>query len=414
MLIEIVLGVVGMILLAEAWRSHRQLAREARRVAAAKPGVERQGSGPRPRVYPSVSVIRPVRGLDQGARDNIAAALDNGYPGKVETIYVFDDDTEPLLPLVREAVAERQADGREVNVKVIYSGQPPAHRTGKLNAMIAGLRAAKGELVAFADSDIRPDKQGLRALVDTLLDDPEAGAAFAPVVVSERPHTVGDAGYALLLNGMYSPSAAGMARRHDDTLPFIMGQFMVLRRAAIADIGGLESAQGQLVDDMYLGARINDAGYNNVVSPRPVPIIQRDLPLSDFVGVYLRWLAFSRTGLPSLSFKVSSWLRGAVFWIGFLLGAASLVFGLWLPAALNLLAAVAVVASINRLHHAIGGGRLPARHLWVAAGLLLAGPLVLAQIMIRREVRWRGRTYRLDASSRLGQRGHDTLSPHRV
>ncbi len=38
----------------------------------------------------------------------------------------------------------------------------------------------KGELVAFADSDIRPGPDALRILVETLLSSPEAGSAFAP------------------------------------------------------------------------------------------------------------------------------------------------------------------------------------------------------------------------------------------
>jgi len=46
---------------------------------------------------PSITVIRPVRGLDVEADKNLAAALDNEYPGEVETIFVFDDDLDPAL-----------------------------------------------------------------------------------------------------------------------------------------------------------------------------------------------------------------------------------------------------------------------------------------------------------------------------
>ena len=45
--------------------------------------------------YPSVTVIRPVRGKDVGAADNFRAALDTGYPGDVETLFIFDDDKDP-------------------------------------------------------------------------------------------------------------------------------------------------------------------------------------------------------------------------------------------------------------------------------------------------------------------------------
>jgi len=44
---------------------------------------------------------------------------------------------------------------------------------------------------------------------------------------------------------------------------------MLLRRSALEAIGGVEAADGQLVDDMYLGQRLVAAGYRNLVVPHP-------------------------------------------------------------------------------------------------------------------------------------------------
>src|SRR5438874_397909 len=49
--------------------------------------------------FPSISVIRPVRGADVGAAENYAAALDTGYPGDIETLFVFDDADDPGYPI---------------------------------------------------------------------------------------------------------------------------------------------------------------------------------------------------------------------------------------------------------------------------------------------------------------------------
>ena len=397
----------AVLLWAEVWWSHRQLRRALRPVRKRKKLAD----------YPSVTVIRPIKGLDAGAADNIEAALEHGYPGAVETLFIFDDEREPALPLVTSAISQRERAGEAVGARVVFCGQPPAGRTGKLNAMIVGLRAAKNELIAFADSDVRPDRHALAALAETLMSEPDAGSSFSPVVVTPAPKTAGDAGYALMLNGLYGPAAAASAHKRGGELPFIMGQFMMLRREAVEAIGGLESAEGQLVDDMYLGARVTAAGYRNLVSPIVVPIVQEDLSVAGFASIFRRWLAFGRSGLPGWSFKLINALHGFVFWSGLVACAMSLALGAWWAALATGMAPIAVSASLNRLHHLFGGGTIPARLRWACFGLLFSVPLVYLTIFGRQRVNWRGRSYSLNASSRLADgealRADQRLKPPR-
>ena len=74
------------LVIAEIALNHRA---QSRGIAAAR------RPGRRLSQLPSVSVIRPVRGADVGAAENCAAALDNGYPGEIETLFVFDDADDP-------------------------------------------------------------------------------------------------------------------------------------------------------------------------------------------------------------------------------------------------------------------------------------------------------------------------------
>src|SRR5258705_10590086 len=143
--LDLALTIPGVLLLILVARMHRLL-RPRNGVA---PVVV--AAGP----LPSVSVIRPIRGLDAELDENLRAALALDYPGEVETIFVVDGADEPALPYVRAAIRAHEAHGRSGRARVLVAGAPPPGRTGKLNAMIAGLRVARGELVAFADSDIR-------------------------------------------------------------------------------------------------------------------------------------------------------------------------------------------------------------------------------------------------------------------
>lgn len=356
--------------------------------------------------YPSLSVVRPIKGLDTGIEENIRAALDHGYPGEVETLFVFDDAREPALPLVEKALAERKRAGQTVDAGIILCGPPPARRTGKLNAMIAGFREAHNELIAFVDSDVRQDRDALKILVETLLASDRAGVAFAPVVATEPPITIGDVGYALMINGLYEPTAIATADRFGGELPFIMGEFMVFKREAIAAIGGLETAEGQLVDDMFLGLRLYERGYRNRMSPHPVAIVQQGASIGEFLPVLVRWIAFSRSGLPARSFKLHHWLIGTAFWTGLILALPAAADGRIFAAVLAGLIPGSIALMMNELHHRIGGARLPLKYSWVALALWLVAPLIYARVFTVREVDWRGRRYRLDTEARLAPESH--------
>lgn len=368
-----------------------------------KRAIRKRADPAEPEHYPSLSIIRPIKGLDAGMEDNLRAALEHGYPGEVETLFVFDDESEPALPLVEQAIARKRETGQTVDARIIFSGQPSANRTGKLNSMIVALNESKNELIVFVDSDVRQDLEALRVMVATLLADDKAGAAFAPVIAGEPPTTVGDAGCTLMINALYEPAALASADGRGGELPFIMGHIMVFRREAIEAIGGLETAEGQLVDDMYLGLRLNECGYRNKISPHPVAIVQQGTTNREFIRILIRWIAFSISGLPTLSFKFQHWLTGVAFWSGSIIALAAALSGHPLLAAFAALAPLSVAAMINDLNCRMTGTPLPLKYLWVSSVLWLAAPLIYARILTTHEVNWRGRRYQLNTRSRLDQ-----------
>jgi ceramide glucosyltransferase len=386
----VLVAIAGTIVLVAVWRWHRRLAE------AIAPGA---GEPARPRRYPSVTMVRPVRGKDVGAEENFRAALDTGYPGEVETLFVFDDEDDPGLPVAERVVREHRLAGRPGRAEVLVAGAPPPGRTGKLNAMMVGEEHAASTLVGFGDSDTRPDHAVLRGVVDALLATPGAGAAFAPVVVNQPPRAAGDALYAIMQNALYSPLAANAAGE-SRTLPFIMGQLMVFKRSALRAIGGVRAAQGQLVDDMALGKALHRAGFKNVMSRRPLHIATGGMTLREFLPVYRRWMAFSKNGLP-LSFTWRQWMTGAAFYGALILAGIGFAVG-GLAAALPSLLALALVGwSQLSLQERYGGAPIPSRLAWTAWAVFLLAPAILLWSLFRRHVDWRGRVYALNAAAAL-------------
>jgi ceramide glucosyltransferase len=377
------LVLIGGALLVQLGLWHRRFARAIVREDVPANRLER---------YPPISVIRPVRGIDVGAEDNFRAALATSYTGDVETLFVFDDDADPAVPVARRIVDEHLASGRSGTAEVVFAGSPPPGRTGKLHAMIVGTHGAHGPLIAFGDSDTRPAPELLTELVDALLASPDIGAAFAPVVVSDPPSTSGDVGYAVMINALYGPTVARAAGPRG-RLPFIMGQLVVFRAEALAAVGGPACAEGQLVDDMYIGSCMNRAGYANVVINRPLTIANTGTSMRQFLRIYRRWLLFGRNGLP-WRFTWPLWLRGIGAWLAAVLLVVSMTASAGWAAIVASAALVGQGASLTRLHEQFGGAPIPVRLRWMTIVMFLLAPLVLASMTLR-SVEWRGRKYPL-------------------
>ena len=383
------LGIIAGLLLLDMLGWHWLLARAIKRAPPPRREPER---------WPSISVVRPVKGADTGQDENLRAALETGYPGRVETIFVFDDERDAGYAGAVRAVKAHAASGAPGSARVITCGAPPPERTGKLHAMIVGGEAASGELLAFGDSDTRPSRGLLTDLVATLLADERIGCTFAPAVVVGRLRTAGDVGYATMLNALYGSVAAWRAGV-DGQLPFIMGQIMVFRREALDDVGGVACAQGQLVDDMAIGRRLHEAGWRNVMTTSRLDIVAEGISLREFFKIYRRWLLFGKNGLR-FSFTWPVWVRSVEYFLSIAVAIVAAAVGAWVPMSIALASVLVFGLSNFRLHRLLGGGAMPVGGVWMLWALLLLAPIV--QLSMRfGGVDWRGRTYALGKGAAL-------------
>jgi ceramide glucosyltransferase len=376
--------VVGIALMAVVAGYHRWLGHGRQRTAP-----------PEPARWPRVAVLRPIRGLDPGARENLDALLELDYPGELETVFLLDDEDDPSYPFVRDAIAAH-ADRR---ARIVLTGEPPPHRTGKIHKMILGAELSHADVLAFSDSDTRPLRHQLRELVALMMADDHCGIAFAPTVAVAHESAIGDVGYALLVNAWYGAALDRIVGPHDD-VPFAMGQFMLIRRSALDAIGTMRAAEGELVDDMFLGNRMIANGYTNLVGPTRVPIAIGGMTLVDFVKIFRKWLFFSHSGLPA-SFKRAGWMRAVPGLSAWAMVVAGVVLASVPVVATGVAALVVFTGSQLWLSRDLGGAVVSPRHYWLAAALPFLATGVAASTKLSHEVSWRGRRYRLDHAGRL-------------
>src|SRR6266550_2034993 len=104
---------------------------------------------------PFVTVFVPLRGIDDGLRENIAAIFAQDYP-TYEIIFVVDRADDPALTVVEDA--RRSFAGVVGPVMQFVIAGPAVDQGQKVHNLIFAANHAhpKSDIFAFVDSDARP------------------------------------------------------------------------------------------------------------------------------------------------------------------------------------------------------------------------------------------------------------------
>lgn len=200
---------------------------------------------------PRVDVLLPVR--DEEA--NVVDCLEGLRRQTVAvTIRVLDDGSRDRT--AERAAALAAADDR---IALVAVPPPPPRTNGKLNALEVGFRAGDAPWVLALDADARIHPEALaRALAGARA---HGLAALSLAALQEAP-TPGEAlvtppVYALLdaLLGDWRAVAAGRGGAVAN------GQFFLVRRDALAAVGGYAAIRERALDDVALAERLTGAGH---------------------------------------------------------------------------------------------------------------------------------------------------------
>lgn len=351
---------------------------------------ERLPPQPPPAGWPPASVIVPVKGPEQGLRENLRALAEQDYP-----------DYELIV------AAQQAADVPEgvlpARAKLVLA--PPGDRdTGeKIRNLLAAVQAARpeSEVLAFADSDGIPGGEWLKSLISVLQAD-EVGAAtgyrwYFPEPL--RPGGVLRSVWNAAIAGTFAPAAA-----------FAWGGATAIRRRDFENLRIAGYWRGHVSDDWRLTHAVRAAGKRIAFAPGAMVASVDSISLSGFLDWATRQLILTRVHQPKLwwaSFVATAiycasmaaclavWIEGSAW------GAAILLLQLGLGAAKSH-ARVRLARQYfpNRtswldrhgwLHLALTG---PATWIWLYTHLRSAASSV---------IEWRGNRYRLgrDGAKRL-------------
>ncbi len=191
---------------------------------------------------PPATVIVPVKGEDEGLRENLAALAAQDYP-----------DYE-LIVTARRA-ADIPAGVLPPRVKIVLADGVDALTGEKIQNLLAGVRVARkvSEVFAFADSDGSAPRGWLRALVAPLAD---AGVgAVTGYRWYERP----------ALRSVWNGAVAGGFGPRPCL--FAWGGATAIRKETFFAAGVAEAWKNAISDDYRLSGAVRKAGLRIVFAP---------------------------------------------------------------------------------------------------------------------------------------------------
>jgi ceramide glucosyltransferase len=376
-----VLAIVG---LALCWLSDRAVARvlspQRRRAPAAGP-------------LPPLSILKPVKGVDDGLRENLLSIARQDYP-QFEVLIGAEDPDDPALAVAREVAREVAATHPHVKVRLHVC---PAD--GGLNPKVSILRRlstlASHDLVLISDSNVRARPGYLAATVGELSGD--VG------LVSHLVASQGEQNLAAVFEGLHLLTFVARAMALTTVYlgrPCVVGKSMLFRLSALHRVGGWSLVSDVLAEDYAIGRAFSLAGLQVIHAPEVLFTFNRHWPLARFVNRHLRWSQMRRRVCLGAYLCEPLFNPTALFFLAAMaaLAAAGLP-GWFLPAcALG----VALKFRIDRLlWRRMRGEDAPARAMLLALpkDLLVLG--LWAVGLVRRTIDWRGNVLLVGPGSRL-------------
>lgn len=328
-------------------------------------------------VFPPISVLKPLAGVDLDLEKNLLSFFQQEYP-RYELLFAVRSPEDPAIAMVERLRAAYPA----IPSQLIVTGEPP-YPNAKVFSLERMWAAARHDLVVMADSDVRA-APNLLATFAVEFQDPKTGLLTCPYRAVPGPSFWSK----LEAIGLNTEFLGGvLVARLLDGMRFALGPTIAARREMLADIGGFQALKDYLAEDFVMGKLAAELGWRVILSSSVIEHHIGSQSLGPNLKHRLRWNRSTRRSRPLGYF-------GQVFTNPLPL---ALLFCVAVPPWWPVLVVTAVfralaarAAAIRVLHDSLTRG-----HWWLVPVQDAASFVLWLAAFFGNTILWRGRKYRL-------------------
>jgi ceramide glucosyltransferase len=248
-------------------------------------------NGPPPAVFPGVTILKPLRGVEPGLYDDLASFCDQSYSGPVQILFGLEDAADAAIAVVNRLITEHP----ELDLQLILQHAPASGLNPKVANLIGLQPHIRYDVVVLADADIAVAQDYLCNTVAALgLRDVGAVTCLYRGVprggLWARLASMG-IDYHFLPNVLVGLSL-GLARP-------CFGSTIALRRETLAAIGGFDAFLDYIADDNAIGEAVRAAGMKVAIPSTVLAHACSEQNAAALLRHELRWARTVRAVNPS-------------------------------------------------------------------------------------------------------------------
>ncbi len=229
--------------------------------------------------YPSISILKPLKGLDDNLFDNLESFCMLDYP-EYEIIFSLQDHNDPAYKVARK-IRDKYPD-KQISLVV---EECSTSLNPKVNNLIPAYANAKYEHILISDSNVMVNRDYLKEIVKHF-GDPDVGLV-TNLIRGTGGRTLGSVFENLHLNTFIIGSICFLDKYLK--MPCVVGKSMLMRKRDLESIAGFKAVKDVLAEDYILGKKMQKKGKKVILSNYIVNNVNEYWGLKKFLNRHTRW-----------------------------------------------------------------------------------------------------------------------------